>query len=491
MEKPFCLASLLLSACFSPNNPIVITASGDDSTGEGSADSTTATGMTATGMTATAADTTAESAEVGDSSTVGSPTTGDDTSTSNAPVCGNGEIEGDEVCDDGNNDGSYGGCTEDCSALGPHCGDGVTNGQEACDDGDEINGNGCNLDCVVSGTVLWTVNSSEGYDFINAGFIDRRVALDPFGDAYIIGTIRDGASSDSVAFARKYSAEGDSIWVHTFNPPTGNAPVGGIGVGAAAEVVFTTSSTAIGSGYARRLTAAGSLEWEIFVAGQSGLSPRGVAVDVDESAVVSGSSAGVGTVLARMSADGDIVWSEVEPNVTGGWRRVSIDDEGDIFTCGGSGGSTARRHTANGTTVWTRTSAATACYSIAATNDGGAVAAGSADGDGWLRRIDADGDVIWTEIYDGPTNDSDLFADVAFDGSHIVLVGYTQAGSERSILIRKYDIDGALLWTQTATGGRNENAGEGVAVDSDDNIFVSGYINAPAGPHLWLRKLTP
>ena len=37
--------------------------------------------------------------------------------------CGDGIVAGDEVCDDGMNDGSYGGCMPGCKARGPYCGD--------------------------------------------------------------------------------------------------------------------------------------------------------------------------------------------------------------------------------------------------------------------------------------------------------------------------------------------------------------------------------
>ena len=52
-----------------------------------------------------------------------------------ATECGDGIVAGDEQCDDGINDGSYGGCTPDCR-RGPFCGDGIhqTRHQD-CDDG--------------------------------------------------------------------------------------------------------------------------------------------------------------------------------------------------------------------------------------------------------------------------------------------------------------------------------------------------------------------
>jgi fibro-slime domain-containing protein len=58
------------------------------------------------------------------------------TTTTCAPVCGDGIVTGDEVCDDGKNDGSYGGCMPGCLLRGPFCGDAIDqNPPEVCDDG--------------------------------------------------------------------------------------------------------------------------------------------------------------------------------------------------------------------------------------------------------------------------------------------------------------------------------------------------------------------
>ena len=61
------------------------------------------------------------------------------TVTTCSPICGDGKLEGNEVCDDGKNDGSPGGCLPGCLGRAPFCGDGVvTTPPEACDDGSNL-----------------------------------------------------------------------------------------------------------------------------------------------------------------------------------------------------------------------------------------------------------------------------------------------------------------------------------------------------------------
>ena len=59
-------------------------------------------------------------------------------------VCGDGILEGSEICDDGNlinNDG----CDKNCTPTG--CGNGIKTAGEQCDDGNQILGDGCRPNC--------------------------------------------------------------------------------------------------------------------------------------------------------------------------------------------------------------------------------------------------------------------------------------------------------------------------------------------------------
>jgi len=84
------------------------------------------------------------------------------TTESNAK-CGNGQLDGNEQCDDGNHasgDGCSANCMVEngydctgapsvCTLIPPACGDGVVNGTEQCDDGNTVSGDGCSAACKI------------------------------------------------------------------------------------------------------------------------------------------------------------------------------------------------------------------------------------------------------------------------------------------------------------------------------------------------------
>ncbi len=104
---------------------------------------------------------TTDTPQTEESTTTDAPPPADETAAT--AVCGDGQVEGDEQCDDGINDGAYGGCLEDCSAPAGRCGDGVLQAEanEACDNGDGNGSTSCNAWCQVSGTQLGGVALAE------------------------------------------------------------------------------------------------------------------------------------------------------------------------------------------------------------------------------------------------------------------------------------------------------------------------------------------
>src|SRR5689334_17073123 len=77
------------------------------------------------------------------------------------PACGNGRLEGTEVCDDGNRiDGD--GCDKNCTPTG--CGNGIQTANEGCDDGNTTDGDGCDSNCMVTGCGNGVKTGTEACD---------------------------------------------------------------------------------------------------------------------------------------------------------------------------------------------------------------------------------------------------------------------------------------------------------------------------------------
>ncbi len=130
--------------------------------------SSSGSGQVATGD-GTDATTTGNATESGTEADTDTDTDADtDTDTDDAvPMCGNGVLEGDEACDDGedNSDSTPDACRTDCRR--PVCGDGVIDSREACDDGAANNDeapDACRTNCGVASCGDGVVDLGEECD---------------------------------------------------------------------------------------------------------------------------------------------------------------------------------------------------------------------------------------------------------------------------------------------------------------------------------------
>ncbi len=103
------------------------------------------------------------------------------------------------------------------------------------------------------------------------------------------------------------------------------------------------------------------------------------------------------------------------------------------------------------------------------------------DRDIFVIKYDADGNRLWT-IMDGTVREDRPY-DIALDSAgNIFLAGVTHGNFDgntpmptgRDIFVAKYDSLGTKIWTRQLQGDNWERA-EGIAVDSNDNIYITGY----------------
>lgn len=236
-------------------------------TGDGDGDTNTESGETAettteeTSVGETAEETTAETTVDETAETTTEETTAEETAeestddaTTGDGVCGNSIIEPGEQCDDGNlsdedgclascvdascgdsfinmgveacddgvNDGSYGGCAANCAALGPYCGDTEINGPEACDDGNGDLADGCMDNCAVPESCLTLIDYDDtlmdgNYQIAPPGYDGDPIPvwcdMTTDGGGYTFLKIDAGAQTFASAAETECASHGMQLWI--------------------------------------------------------------------------------------------------------------------------------------------------------------------------------------------------------------------------------------------------------------------------------------
>jgi hypothetical protein len=117
-------------------------------------------------------------------------------------------------------------------------------------------------------------------------------------------------------------------------------------------------------------------------------------------------------------------------------------------------------------------------------------------------KYSSDGNLLWMNSYNGPTNGPDRgsFIRVSTSGN-VYVAGRAFTGLHDDILLIKYDNSGFLLWTQLIDGGFGNDEVNGVIIDQAENIYLTGNSAGPtdsadfitakfsaAGDQLWLKR---
>lgn len=205
--------------------------------------------------------------------------------------------------------------------------------------------------------------------------------------------------------------------------------------------------------------------------------------------------------VVKLDVNGAIQWTDSVGGATGGEViRMAIDHTGNVlvvgyYTVAGQGQNAfLRKYTTNGLLLWERT------YNSAATNNDwfSRVALDSADNpvvsgveirtdlgqsDNWIiRKYDINGNLLWSRSYNNPLNSFDDCRGLAIDaGDNVIAGGFERVdvgGQEANWLIRKYDLNGTLLWSRTHNNPvtASDDEVDAVNVDSAGNIYAAGHI---------------
>jgi hypothetical protein len=263
---------------------------------------------------------------------------------------------------------------------------------------------------------------------------------------------------------------------------SGNAWVTGFtGAGGWAVGGFDTSYNGGGDAFIARINADGTLAWSSYLGGTNDEVALGVAIDGAGNAWVTGftyssewvvggfdtTRTGGDAFITKINADGTLAWSSYlggngddigleiaidgsgnawvtgETNV-GGWAVGGIDT-----TFNGQGDAFVAKINANGTLAWSS-------FLGGASGDGGRGIAIDGAGNAWVTGLTGEGT-------------SPVWAAGGFDTSY--------NGGTRDAFVAKINANGTLAWS-SYLGGAADDWGRGIAIDSSENAWVTGYTDS-------------
>jgi cysteine-rich repeat protein len=416
--------------------------------------------------TSVAASTGSDASSAADSSTTGPPA-----------VCGDGIVEGDEACDDGDADNS-----DACSVLcqPPSCSDDIVSGDETgvdcgggcvgcgvgadCDGDADCKSGACEAGQCAAGCVEWA--HQWGTEYIESG---TGIATDGADNVFVSGTL----IGDVNGSVKKFDAKGKELWSKVIDAVGGKD-----------------------SAYAITTDGAGS----VFVTGQTN-------GDLDGNV-----NLGTGDAyIVKYDNAGAKVWTRQFGSIYQDYGYdITTDDTGNVIVAGTTSGTTdgvataggydafVTKFDAKGVKQWARllgTKEDDSAYSVAANSKGDIYIAGYTlagldgnaslgDTDAFLAKYDANGVKQWT--YQFGSNQGDYAAGVATDDADNVYVTGSVGGALdgnvmkgfSDIFLVKYDASDAKVWTRQL-GSDDPEAGADLVVDGAGDVLIVGTAFGP------------
>ncbi len=196
--------------------------------------------------------------------------------------------------------------------------------------------------------------------------------------------------------------------------------------------------------------------------------------------------------LVRLDPQGEVLWTKTYGGEgdDNGWDILQTEDGGFLiagFTNSFGAGEMdiyLIRTDATGKLLWERTFGGPKSeygWSMAPAFDGGYVLAGQTDSygegdiDGYLVKVNAEGEEIWSQTFGGPQEDRLFSIDQSAD-SGFVVAGTTRsfgAGS-RDVYLLNVNNSGEVVWTGIF-GEKQDDVGHAVRQTAEGGYIVTGY----------------
>ncbi|MBD3247432.1 hypothetical protein GF378_02320, partial [Candidatus Pacearchaeota archaeon] len=235
-----------------------------------------------------------------------------------------------------------------------------------------------------------------------------------------------------------------------------------------------------------------------------------IAMDSEGNIIITGrtNSYGAGGTdfwTVKFDSHGNYIWGESIGGTSNDYAEgLAIDSNDNIIAAGttNSFGSSEDffivKYNKYGKQIWNETiggSGEERCYDVATDSDDNIIITGKTNSFGvgvndnlWIIKYDSSGNQIWNETFGGEDYERGEGIDVD-SNNNIIVTGFTTSfgGGGFYVWTVKCDSSGNQIWNKTL-GGSGSSSAYDVAVDSNDDIIVGGYNHFSSSYDSWIIK---
>ena len=353
------------------------------------------------------------------------------------------------------------------------------------------------------------------------------VATDSNSNVYISGYTDgsvDGANQGSLdAWVAKYNISGTLVWKRQLGTPAKDVSYGvatdsngNVYISGDTDGSIDGSNQGLTDAWVAKYNTSGTLLWKRQLGTSTNDMSRGVATDSKGNVYISGFTAGLGSTnqgswdawVAKYNTSGTLVWKrQLGTSVDDVAKGVATDGNSNVYITGFTQGSLAgafqggglegtydawvAKYNSSGTLVWKRqlgTSSTDTSNGVATDSSGNVYISGQSYGslgdsnqglgDAWVAKYNSNGTLVWKRQLG--TSSQDGSNGVATDSNgNVYMSGFTGdslGGANQESFdawVAKYNSNGTLLW-KLKLGTSSPEASNGVATDRNGNVYLSG-----------------
>jgi len=256
--------------------------------------------------------------------------------------------------------------------------------------------------------------------------------------------------------------------------------------------IIAGNSNSFGTGvYVVKTDVNGNEEWSNTYTNMPGTMQPGITQLTDGNFIAIGDDDNGACIITKINSTGDTIWTDVDSNVAyvGGNFRMAVTATSDggfattSFDWDISPMTFISKFNVDGINEWTKEYAPAGSEmsvgnSISETSDGGfivvSVSSQGGSGDAYCIRTDANGDTLWTRLFDSGSDDIGWCGKETSDGGFVIVGGKTRVNATGyDFWLIRTDVNGDTLWTRTY-GGDDPDEAWYVEVSDDGGFLISG-----------------